>query len=105
MQNRLIVALMLMATVMATKAQSPQEANAVGTLETNRHRVLISIQEAKPVYTVFDLQGNELGRDLSRDALFANFPELKSLISRGQAKDASLERGNSNTVKLLDPDK
>jgi len=69
--------------------------HALGTLETNEHRIIISMMDAHPVYTVYDRQGNLLERDLTRDQLFANFPDLERLVTEGVAKDASLERGNS----------
>lgn len=96
--RHLLVLLLLM-----TQAFSPVnagDAKAVGTLETNSHRVLIGIKESKPVYTVQDLQGQVLARELSREELFSAFPNLKTLVKGGIAQDASLERGNNKTILL-----
>ena len=92
-----VVVIMLLSYTNLARAQTAQP---VGTLETRQYRVVIAIKQAKPVYTVHDNQGQLLASELDREALFASFPELQTLVSSGVASDASLERGNHSSKGL-----
>ncbi|BFM06458.1 hypothetical protein [Halioxenophilus aromaticivorans] len=100
MRRTVLITLCCFALTALAQANSP----AIGTLETQQYRVLIHLKESKPVYTVQDHQGNELARELPRDELFAAFPDLRSLVTGGVAKDASLERGQHSTDQRLNSD-
>jgi hypothetical protein len=90
------IALLKRATLVLTSVVAFSHAAAqsipVGTLETNQHRVDIAFEGNRPVYSVYDRQGNLLAADLTRDQLFAKLPYLESVLDKGIATDASLYR-------------
>lgn len=91
----------LVLTSVVAFSQAAAQSTAIGTLETNKHRVDIAIEDNRPVYSVYDRQGNLLAADLTRDQLFAKLPYLESVLDKGIAKDASLYRAEPR----FNPDK
>ncbi|WP_317930591.1 hypothetical protein [Halioxenophilus sp. WMMB6] len=93
--KRLFAALLLTTIGIASVQAEEPRPEPVGVLETNSHRVIIHLGGSKPLYTVYDLDGNLLADLLDHDQLITQMPELEGIFHKGVAKDASLEKGGS----------
>ena len=65
---------------------------------------VITIQKGPdgPLYTVETKDGKILGVDLPADILYAEFPDLKSLIEKGMAVEDAAYRQEKSSVKSID---
>ena len=57
-----------------------------------------------PLYTVETKNGKILGVNLTADILYAEFPDLKSLIEKGMAVEDAAYRQEKSGLKSIDID-
>lgn len=91
--------LSLLLLVFTLGSQAEPQGQPLGLFTTNSHKVIISQGDDAPLYTVYDLQGNLLAKEISRAQLAERMPQIDRLMQKGVAKDASLEKP-ANRLKL-----